>query len=91
MFLLYELYRSDQPSANPFIQFFIELLQPQVEDDRTVAGLACGHALSATEKWFLGQLLNTATPKDVCVGGGRGGGMRRRKGVWREGGRRREG
>lgn len=67
MFLLYELYRSDQPSANPFAQFFVELLQPQVEDDRTVAGLACGHTLSPVEKWFLAQLLNTSIPKDVRV------------------------
>ena len=64
MFLLYELYRSDQPSANPFAQFFVELLQPQVEDDRVVNGVSYGHTLSAVEKWFLAQLLNS-TPKDV--------------------------
>ena len=66
MFLLYELYRSDQPSANPFAQFFVELLQPQVEDDRVVNGVSYGHSLSAVEKWFLSQLVNS-TPKDVCV------------------------
>ena len=65
MFLLYELYRSDQPSANPFAQFFVELLQLNVEDDRTVAGMACGHALSVVEKWFLAQLLSSSAPKDV--------------------------
>ena len=65
MFLLYELYRSDQPSANPFAQFFVELLQPQVVDDRVVAGMECGHALSPVEKWFLAHLLTSQTPKDV--------------------------
>lgn len=65
MFLLHELYRSDQPSANPFAQFFAELLQPQVEDDRTVAGTACGHSLSTVEKWFLAHLLISLSPKDV--------------------------
>ena len=50
MFLLHELYRSDQTSANPFAQFFAELLQPQVEDDRMVAGTACEHSLSTVEK-----------------------------------------
>lgn len=67
MFLLYELYRSDQPSANPFAQFFVELLQPQVEDDRTVAGMACGHSLSTVEKWFLAHLLSSLAPKDVSM------------------------
>jgi hypothetical protein len=65
MFLLYELYRSDQPSANPFAQFFVELLQPQVVDDRVVAGMECGHALSPVEKWFLAHLLTSQTPKDL--------------------------
>ena len=67
MFLLHEFYRSDQPSGNPFAQFFIELLQPHVEDDRTVAGVSCGHSLSAVEKWFLAHLLTTLTPKDVSL------------------------
>lgn len=67
IFLLNEFYRSDTPSGNPFAQFFIELLQPHVEDDRTVAGVACGHSLSAIEKWFLAHLLTSLTPKDVSI------------------------
>jgi hypothetical protein len=65
LFLLHEFYRSDQPSGNPFAQFFAELLQPRMEDDRTVAGVACGHSLSPVEKWFLAHLLSSGTPKDL--------------------------
>ena len=65
MFLLHELYRSEQPNGNPFSQFFVELLQPQVVDDRTVVGVVCGHALSSVEKWFLAHLLSSPSPKDV--------------------------
>ena len=67
IFLLHEFYRSDQPSGNPFALFFIELLQPNVEDDRMVAGVACGHSLSPIEKWFLAHLLTSLTPKDVSL------------------------
>ncbi|CAI8045303.1 CCR4-NOT transcription complex subunit 11 [Geodia barretti] len=65
LFLLNEFYRSEQPSGNPFALFFVELLQPQVEDDRTVAGVPCGHSLSPIEKWFLAHLLSSLTPKDL--------------------------
>ena len=66
IFLLHEFYRSEQSSSgNPFSQFFVELLQPHVEDNRTVAGMTCGHSLSHIEKWFLAHLLSSLTPKDV--------------------------
>ena len=65
IFLLYELYRSDSPSANPFAMFLVELLQPTIADDRTQQGLPCGHDLSTIELWFLSQLLNPSFPREV--------------------------
>lgn len=65
IFLLYQLYRSDAISANPFAAFFIELLQPSVEDDRAALGLPCGHALRPMERWFLAQLLAPSMPREV--------------------------
>ena len=66
IFILHELYRSElQQNGHPFTQFFIELLQPHIIDDRTVAGMTCGHTLSHIERWFLAHLLTTTPPKDV--------------------------
>lgn len=62
IFLLYEPYRSDSLSSNPFSAFFAELLQPSVEDDRASMGLPCGHSLGMVEKAFIIQLL---TPSSV--------------------------
>ncbi|KAL5457229.1 hypothetical protein EMCRGX_G034474 [Ephydatia muelleri] len=58
IFLLYELYHSDPVSQNSFVQFFIELLKPSIEDDRESLGLPCGHSLNQVEKAFLCQLLS---------------------------------
>ena len=66
IFLLHELYRSDTTSANPFVSFFAELLQPSVEDDREEMSLPCGHSLSAVEQWFLAQLLAPTLQREVC-------------------------
>jgi hypothetical protein len=69
IFLLHELYRSDTASANPFISFFAELLQPSVDDDRAQMNLPCGHGLSAIEQWFLAQLLAPTLQREVhCRG-----------------------
>lgn len=65
IFLLYQLYRSDAVSANPFASFFIELLQPSVEDDRAALGLPCGYTLRPMERWFLAQLLTPSLPREV--------------------------
>ena len=65
IFLLHELYRSDTASANPFISFFAELLQPSVDDDRAQMNLPCGHGLSAIEQWFLAQLLAPTLQREV--------------------------
>ena len=89
IFLLHELYRSDTTSANPFVSFFAELLQPSVEDDRAQMNLPCGHGLSAVEQWFLAQLLAPTLQREVhgrvdesvCVWAGRG--MCRHMGVWK--------
>ena len=73
IFLLHELYRSDTASANPFISFFAELLQPSVDDDRAQMNLPCGHSLSAIEQWFLAQLLAPTLQREVEREGGREG------------------
>ena len=65
IFLLHELYRSDTASANPFISFFAELLQPSVDDDRAQMNLPCGHGLSPIEQWFLAQLLAPTLQREV--------------------------
>ena len=65
IFLLHELYRSDTASANPFISFFAELLQPSVDDDRAQMNLPCGHGLSTIEQWFLAQLLAPTLQREV--------------------------
>lgn len=67
VFLLHELYRSDTNSANPFVSFFAELLQPSIEDDRSQMNLPCGHSLSAVEQWFLAQLLAPTLQREVHV------------------------
>ena len=68
IFLLHELYRSDTTSANPFISFFAELLQPSIEDDRVQMSLPCGHSLSSVEQWFLAQLLAPTLQREVEKG-----------------------
>lgn len=78
IFLLHELYRSDTASANPFISFFAELLQPSVDDDRAQMNLPCGHGLSTIEQWFLAQLLAPTLQREVE------GGRERERGRLRE-------
>ena len=69
IFLIHELYRSDTTSANPFMSFFAELLQPSVEDDRSQMNLPCGHSLSTIEQWFLAQLLAPTLQREVRKAG----------------------
>lgn len=65
LFVLHELYRSEPGSSNPFTGFFVELLLPTVEDDRTLVGLPCGHMLSPVERSFLLQLLTPQTFREI--------------------------
>ena len=67
IFLLHEFYRSEQPGGNPFSQFFVHLLQPHSDEERTATGMPSGHSLSLVEKWFLSHLLTSLTPKDVSL------------------------
>ena len=90
IFLLHELYRSDTASANPFISFFAELLQPSVDDDRAQMNLPCGHSLSAIEQWFLAQLLAPTLQREVEREGGREGEIGREREREEERGRERE-
>ena len=76
IFLLYELYRSDPISANPFAAFLVELLQPSVEDLR---GAWSSHALSLLEKHFLSQLATSTVPREVRRCGVRGEGVKVRE------------
>ena len=59
LFLLHELYRSDSASSNPFILFFVEMLQPSME--------GCHQSVSLIERWFLVQILAPTLPREVCL------------------------
>ncbi|XP_052211827.1 CCR4-NOT transcription complex subunit 11-like isoform X2 [Dreissena polymorpha] len=62
IFLLYEMYRVDQPiAANPFASVFVHLLNPPTENQE--AGQYDFHwaipAISPAEKYFLSQLISS--------------------------------
>ena len=59
--VLHELYRSDSFVSNPFALFFVELLQPTMEEGHTQAGA------STTERWFLTQILSPSFPREVSL------------------------
>lgn len=59
LFLLHEIYRSDSTSSNPFSLFFVELLQPTMEESQN-------QGASLTERWFLAQILAPTLPREVC-------------------------
>ncbi|XP_052801509.1 CCR4-NOT transcription complex subunit 11-like [Mya arenaria] len=64
IFLLYEMYRADQPIAhNPFASVFVHLLNPPTENQE--AGQYDLHwaipAITPAEKYFLSQLISSPT------------------------------
>ena len=56
--LLHELYRTDSTSSNPFALFFVELLQPSMDEGH-------GQGTSLIEQWFLAQILSPTLPREV--------------------------
>lgn len=58
LFLLHELYRSDSTCCNPFSLFFVELLQPTMEECHS-------QGASPIERWFLAQIFAPTLPREV--------------------------
>ena len=57
--LLHKLYQSGPSSTKPFALFFVEMLQPTIKRRQAQTGA------SATEHWFLSQILTHSFPEGL--------------------------